>query len=357
VGDVTIRGALVFGRDAATTGDLVVRGGRVLAPGAADAGPGEVLDAAGLIVAPGLVDLQVNGHGADDLTARPDSVDAVAAALLDEGVTAFCPTLVSSDDATRAVARATQIARRTAERPGAAALGWHLEGPVISRAGAHDASAIGAVPLDVGAWTADWVRLVTLAPEVPDAGALIDALVARGITVALGHTGASAACVEDAITRGATMVTHLFNAMAPLHQREPGVVGVALTDARVVATMIVDGAHVDARVLALAWRALGPARLALVSDAVATTLGGRAPAPGELAGGRVSLLGAVRNLVHDTGCRAEDAIRAASEVPARAVGCPDRGHLRAGAVGDVLLLTPGLDLVGVVRQGVVMRQP
>jgi N-acetylglucosamine-6-phosphate deacetylase len=215
------------------------------------------------------------------------------------------------------------------------------------------------------------VALVTLAPELPGALVLVAALVERGIAVSVGHTEATADQVRTALDAGAGYVTHLFNAMAPLHHREPGPAGVALTDDRVRAGIIADGIHVDPAMVALAARALGP-RLSLVTDAVAAL--GVPPGPvrigdrwatarddavrlpdGTLAGSTLALDRAVRNLVAWTGAPLADAVAAVTTTPAAVLGVPDRGIVAPGAVGDLVLLDPGGEVVATVVAGRVLH--
>jgi N-acetylglucosamine-6-phosphate deacetylase len=205
------------------------------------------------------------------------------------------------------------------------------------------------------------VAVVTIAPELDGALEVIEALVGRGVVVSLGHSGATAAQATAGIDAGARWVTHLFNAMAPLHHRAPGLAGVALTDERVRAGLIVDGIHVDPSVVALAQRALGE-RLTLVTDAVAA-LGmppgrqalGRAEvtagddgvrlADGTLAGSNLAMDDAMRNLVTFTGCAPEAALHAASAGPASLLGDGARGTLDVGRRADLVLLTRDLEVV------------
>jgi N-acetylglucosamine-6-phosphate deacetylase len=332
------------------------------------------LDATGLLVAPGFIDLQCNGAVGVDITAEPERLWEVAAALPRWGVTAWLPTVITapSDARIRALA-----ALRSGPPPGAVVacpLGLHLEGPFLApeRRGAHDPRYIVAPSwdlIDCEGWSRDAVALVTLAPELPGALGLVRRLVDRGVVVAAGHSSATAAQAADAVDAGVSYVTHLFNAMAPLHHREPGLVGVALTDARVRAGVIADGLHVAPRVVALAARSLGD-RLNLVTDAVAA-LGappgrvrlGRSTAAlsagdgavrlpdGTLAGSVLSLERAVRNLVAFAGAPLAEAVRAVTSTPAAVLGLADRGVVAPGAVGDLVLLTEAGEVVATVIGG------
>jgi N-acetylglucosamine-6-phosphate deacetylase len=339
--------------------------------------PGEgpaVLDVSGLVVAPGLVDLQCNGAAGIDLTAEPERLWEVAAVLPRRGVTAWLPTIVSSPPEVRARALA---AWRAGPPPGAgpvaAPLGLHLEGPFLApeRRGAHDRRHL--VPPSVGlvedeGWSAEaGVALVTLAPELPGALDVVRRLVAAGVVVAAGHSSATAAEARAAADAGVTWVTHLFNAMAPLHHRAPGLAGVALADPRLRVGLIADGLHVDPTVVAVAARALGD-RLTLVTDAVAAL--GAPPGPvrlgsatarveggavrladGTLAGSALSLDRAVRNLAAFADLPLATAVRAATATPAAVLGLDDRGAVVPGARADLVVLTPDGEVVVTIVGG------
>lgn len=361
------------------TGDLAVRGGSVevtVRAGRIAEGPGAglpELDATGLVVAPGFVDLQCNGAAGADLTAEPERLWEVAAHLPRYGVTAWLPTIVTSPPAIRDRAMAALRAGPPPGWVGATPLGLHLEGPFLApdHRGAHPAGLLAAPDRSaVAGWSpAAGVRLVTLAPELPGALDVVRDLVAQGVVVSAGHTGASDEAMAAAVDAGVTWVTHLFNGMAPLHHRRPGVVGAALTDGRLGAGMIVDGIHVHPAAVAIAWRSLGP-RLTLVTDAVAAL--GAPPGPlrlggatvtagpagvrlpdGTLAGSDLSLDRAVRNLMAFTGCSLTEAVRAATVAPCAVLGDRGRGVLAPGAAGDVVLLTTEGDVRATVIGGVV----
>jgi N-acetylglucosamine-6-phosphate deacetylase len=369
-------------------GDVEVLDGRVAAVGIGAPGGSR-------IAAPGFVDLQVNGFAGVDFAAPGEDRYAVAgAALLGGGVTAFQPTIVTAEiDAMRAALAQVPSADRNpgpdAAAPGrstraaappptldAAAptprvLGAHLEGPFISplRPGAHDGGAIIAPDLSVldALLAAGEVSQVTLAPELPGAATLIDSLVARGITVACGHTEADAATAHRAFDRGAGAVTHLFNAMRRPTPRDPGIAFAALGREDVFITLIVDGRHLADDTVRAARRAAGE-RLVLISDAVAAagvpdgdyTLGAAVPirseggtvrtADGALAGSTLTMLDAVRNL-HALGVPIAAALRAATEAPARMARRPDLGRLEPGARADLVVLDDSLDLHQVLLGG------
>jgi N-acetylglucosamine-6-phosphate deacetylase len=253
-------------------------------------------------------------------------------------------------------------------------LGLHFEGPYLNpeRSGAHAVAHLRAPDRDaIAGWSSDaGVALVTLAPELPGADAMLRDLVDRGVVVSMGHSSATVAEATRAVDAGVRWITHLFNAMAPLHHRDPGLIGVALTDERLHVGLIGDGLHVDPMVVGIAARALGD-RLTLVTDAVAAmgmppgrwALGdvdsvagpdGVRLADGTLAGSLLSLDDAVANLMAFAGASLDDAIAAASLAPARLLGLDgERGAIVPGAVGDLVLLdtNDGVDVVATVIGG------
>jgi N-acetylglucosamine-6-phosphate deacetylase len=277
-----VRGGVdVVGRrlDGDSVDGLVASTGGAREGGAARPGR-PVLDATGLVVVPGLLDLQVNGVAGVDITAEPHRMWDVAAALVRYGVTAFLPTVITSTPETRSAAVATLAAGRPDGVPaGAVPLGLHFEGPMLapSRKGAHRGHWLAQPSLElVEGWSAGaGVAMVTLAPELPGALEVIRALVARGVVVSLGHTAATTSDVEAAVAAGATSLTHLYNAMPPMGHRDPGPVGVALGGVDLTAGVIVDGHHLDPRAVVVAWRSLRPDRFVAVSDSTAVLgLGG-----------------------------------------------------------------------------------
>jgi N-acetylglucosamine-6-phosphate deacetylase len=307
---------------------------------------------------PGFVDLQVNGIAAVDVaSARDGDWDVLDAALLAQGVTTWCPTLVTAplDAYAAPLAAIAAAADRPGSRPTIA--GAHLEGPFLGGApGAHPRGLIVAPDLDWIAAIPPIVRLVTLAPEAPGALAAIAALVTRGIVVSAGHSTADFATATAAFDAGVRLVTHGFNGMGPLHHREPGLVGAALTDDRVAVSFIADLVHVHPAALRLGLRAKGPGRAVLVTDAVAwealrvgriqLAFDGAAPrlADGTLAGSALTMDRAVGNLVRACGISLADAVMAASTVPAGLLGLTDRGAIAAGRRADLVALTPSFEV-------------
>ena len=352
-------------------GAVVVRDGRidaVLRSPRVGSLPDTVIEAA--IVSPGLIDLQVNGGFGEEVDHDPAGIRRLAARLPEAGVTAFLPTVISAPSAAYgAVFRAFFEAKGA---PGARPIGLHLEGPYLSpeRAGAHPLAAItGADPhlLDE-LLQGEGLRLMTLAPERDGGLGRIRRLRERGVLVALGHTDASREAFAGGVDAGATMATHLFNAMSPFAHRAPGSVGAALVDDRVTAGLIADGVHAHPASIELALRAKGPERIALVSDLMAAggmqpgryALGGRPVVvdatsarldDGTLAGAILTLDGAVRNVDRWTGVGAAAALRMASEVPASVLGLQRVGRIAVGFDADLALFDADLRVEATVVAG------
>ena len=337
---------------------------------------GRVLDAAGCSVVPGFIDVQINGGFGIDLTGQPARVGELAALLPRTGVTAFVPTVVTAPP--EVTQRAVEVlAAVPARAPGAArALGVHLEGPFLepTRKGAHHARLLRLPSVDdVVAWASvgsgsGRLSMVTLAPELPGALDVVRRLVEIGVVVCAGHTAATPDELRAAVDAGVTGATHLYNAMGSFGSRNPGTVGALLAHPTVISGIIVDGVHVDPLMVAVAWRALGPHQLALVTDAVAAL--GAPPGPyrigrieivvdevsartatGVLAGSILRMDQAVRNLVEYAGCSLADASIAASATPARLLRRTDLGRLDTGCAGDVVLLDDELQVAATVIGG------
>ena len=321
------RYALVDG--ALVRGDVEIADGRVAAVGVGDTGRG--------IAAPGFVDVHIHGFaGIDFATADEDGYGRATEALLETGVTSFRPSFITAAE-DELVASLAGVPR---------GLGAHLEGPFISaeRLGMHPAAARRDPDVELleRLLAAGPVAHMTLAPELSGAAELIDILVARGITVACGHTNATAAEAYAAFDRGATHVTHLFNAMRPFAHRDPGIAGAALARDDVTVELILDGNHLSDEAVQLALRS-APGRIALVTDACAAARmgdgdwkmgsvdvfvrdGAARLADGTLAGSVLTMPDAIRDFVR-IGARVEQALHAAS-----------RRSLAHGAVADVVVL-------------------
>lgn len=327
-------------------GDVQVEGDRIAAVGIGAArGSG--------IAAPGFVDLHVHGFGGVDFAAADaEAYRRAGAALLETGVTAFRPSfLTASEDELVAALRSAPSGDI-----GPRVLGCHLEGPFLSplRLGMHSATARRDpdVRLLERLFAAGPVAHMTLAPELPGAFDVVDALVARAATAACGHTDATADVAREAFARGALHVTHLFNAMRPFAHRDPGMAGATLAHDSATFELILDGHHVADETVRLAWRA-GAGRVVLVTDSIGATRDGSwhvggvdvdvrdgvvRGRGGELAGSVLTLPRAIRALMSAGGASLAESVDAASRVPARVANRDDLGVLRAGALADVVVL-------------------
>lgn len=346
--------------------------GRVITPsGLID---GEVLVDAGRIVevrphadvperwvCPGFIDLQINGSDGIDLASEPGRIPELARLLPAEGVTAFCPTIITGPPHVRLGALRPSVAMSAVDPGAALPLGLHLEGPVIApiRRGAHpERHLCSPAQVEREGWSRRrGVAMVTLAPELPGAHDLIAALADEGVTVAVGHTDGRCEDIADAFERGVTHVTHLFNAMRPFGHRDPGPIGAALADDCVTAGLICDLVHVHPAAIQLAWKLLGPERLDLVTDAVAARgtrsfPDGVRTRDGVLAGSAIHLDAALRNLIEVTGCSVVDGVRTVTATPAAVLGLTDRGVLIPGARADLTVLDHHLRVVDVCVGGV-----
>lgn len=358
----TIKGGRVLTDNGLAHADLFFDSGVIT--GYTSGGP-EVIDADGLIVTPGLIDIQINGGYGHDFTQDPTTIWEVGERLPELGVTAFVPTIVTSPGEVTDLALDVVANRKPGGYRGAEVLGLHFEGPWISPEmhGAHNSAHI----VDPDNRTAErWadsglVSIVTLAPERDGARAIIETLRTAGVVVSIGHTAADFATATDALSSGATMVTHLFNQMTPLGHRDPGVVGAALLAAR-HCLLIVDGLHIADGALEIAWRVLGEQRVILVTDAMAAlglgpgvyplgdgpiTVGDDGPRAGDgrLAGSVVTLPEAIRNLTASTSAGLPAALRCSTANPAGALALVDHGDFRHGSRADVTLLDGNLDVV------------
>lgn len=323
-----------------------VEDGRIVAIEAAPAGGDD------LTVVPGFVDVQVNGiDDVDVSTATGADWDRLDALLLDQGVTTWCPTLVTMplDRFARPLAEiGAAMARPGDGRPTIA--GAHLEGPFLGAApGAHRPEWIVPIDLDRIDALPDHVAVMTIGAEQPLAAEATRRLTARGTLVSVGHSTASFDQLDAAADAGALLTTHLYNGMSGLHHRTPGVAAWALDHPTVAASLIADGVHVHPRMIKLACSLLGRDRAVLVTDAVAWRAGTVGPvgmelrdgAPrlpdGTLAGSAATMDHCVRTCIA-AGVTPEIALRAASTTPARLLRRDDRGAIEVGRRADLVAL-------------------
>jgi N-acetylglucosamine-6-phosphate deacetylase len=326
-------------------------------------------------IAPGFVDLQVNGAYGLDFTTDGGSVAEVAARLPETGVTSFLPTLITSpfEDYSEQVGN---VRRASLDATGAKVLGIHLEGPYLNpvKCGAHNPALLRTVDVDeIVRWAGgDMIRIVTLAPELPGALEAVRRLRHRGIVVSAGHSNATFDEALAGLHAGITWGTHLFNAMSALGHREPGLSG-ALLASRVPCGLIADGIHVHPAMVKLAFQIKGADGLTLVTDAMAAM--GMPPgryklsdrevivdsasarlADGTLAGSILAMDQAVRNAIEFTHCSPGEAITMATATPARLLGLERKGRIAPDCDADLVLLDQALHVTHTIVAGQVVYQ-
>jgi N-acetylglucosamine-6-phosphate deacetylase len=354
-----VEAALVHGE--LVPGDVSIEGGRIVEVGLSGG-------THGLIAIPGLVDIQNNGFGGVDfLRASTEDYRNAGEALLQTGVTAYQPTFITASE----TAHVEALRALPTSGVGPHVIGAHLEGPFLSpeRPGMHPAEHLQAPDralldrlLDAG-----HVTEMTLAPELPGCELLIGRLRERGVAVSAGHTNATAEEANRGFDLGIAGLTHIFNAMRPLRSRDPGVAGAALTRPDVIVKMIVDGHHLAHETVQVVW-ACAAGRVALITDAMAGAGAGggtfrlgdvaveveEGAVPmlenGTIAGSVLTMIDAVRNL-HALGVPFEQAVGAATEVPARLLGLDDIGVLEPGGPADVVVLDDRLEIQSVLCAG------
>jgi N-acetylglucosamine-6-phosphate deacetylase len=377
-------GTFLTPREAIDDGALLARDGVIErvgpAPDFADLHADVEIDSAGKLICPGFIDLQVNGAGGALLTDDPteSAIERMTRGHARFGTTSMLPTIVTASE--ERLAEGLRAVRDASGRTfgGARVLGSHMEGPFISvvRKGAHDERFICQPDTEMFARLLDaaggTLRIVTIAPELPGARDLYRQAVDAGAVVSIGHTDATYEQALRGIDAGATFATHVFNAMRPLSQRAPGVIGAVLESNRVTAGLIPDAVHVHASVLGLVTRAKGVERTALVTDAIVTPdnsaadLGGRrielrdgAPylADGTLAGSALTMNEAVRRMHERAGVPLIDSVRMATETPARVLGLENElGVLRPGAKADVVICDEQITIEKVFVAGIVVYE-
>jgi N-acetylglucosamine-6-phosphate deacetylase len=368
-----VGGLVVIGAEMVST-DVTVRGAMIAGIELNRTGAGRSLDASGLTLLPGFVDIHVHGGGGQSFFTRdPERIAAYSRWAPANGVTSFLVSLVGNNpDDTCAMLDALRPALDGAAT-GAQPLGFHLEGPFISpvRKGAFPESVLRSPALDEfqryqhaagGA-----IRQVTIAPELPGALEVAEAAVASGCRAAMGHTDATYEQASRGLDGPISHVTHLFNAMRPVHHREGGPI-VATLESSATCELIFDGEHVSPEVLRVAYRVLGDTRAVVVTDNL--YLAGAARTSGTFAGGTVSAEGAVarredstivgsllpfqrhfRNAIQFLGIDLVQAARLCANNAARVIGAAGRGEISPGAFADLVLLDRQREVVATVCAG------
>ncbi|MGD0738457.1 MAG: N-acetylglucosamine-6-phosphate deacetylase [Terracidiphilus sp.] len=361
---------------------VILDGGRIAsistrATSAVPAGA-PILDFPAATLAPSFFDVHIHGAaGHDAMEATPAALAAIGKFLASRGTAHFLATTVTAPvDATlRAVAGLAKLIARPPTAGAAIPLGIHLEGPFLSHAkrGVHPTEFLLEPDIDLFDRIYDaaegHVRLMTIAPELPGAPDLAAHAVARGVRVSVGHSNATAVETRAAIAAGATSATHTFNAMRPLDHREPGILGTVLTDDSLFAELICDGIHSAPEMTKLWWRAKGPNRAILVTDAMSATgmpdgeyrLGGltvqvangRAMSDGVLAGSVLTLDRALANFLAFTGATLEQGLRLLTGNPAALTGFQaEAGSLAPGSPANLVAVTPDGHLAASFLNGI-----
>ena len=377
-----IKNARVFTEDGSfMQGDVVVKDGRfdsVLertadTDAAADSTQQEIIDASGLIMIPGLVDIHFHGcKGADMCDGTKEALDVITAYEASIGVTSVCPaTMTIQRDELLSVMK---NAGDYNYHGGAHLVGINMEGPFISpsKKGAQAAENIMRCDYDYFCELQDaangLIKLVDIAPEEPGAIDFIDRV--RGsVVVSIAHTAADYDTAVEAIEHGASHATHLYNAMPPLHHRNPGVIGAVRDSENCHAELICDGVHIHPSVIRATFAMFGAKRMILISDSMRATgledgeytLGGQAVTvrgplatlhDGTIAGSATNLMDCMRFTVRQAGIPLEEAIMCATANPAKEIGIYDEaGSISAGKRADFVLLNDDLDIVSVYIDG------
>lgn len=348
-------------------GELWVCGGKIISPQQHTTTADKEIDAQGCLIAPGYIDLQINGGFGCDFSRDPEKIASVAKHLPQYGVTAFLPTVISSSPEQYKAVLPFLQPRSSWGNVGASILGIHLEGPYFSPqyCGAHNREFLRS-SFDETSSIEDvygslaGVKMVTLAPEIPGALNLIQQLTEKNIVVSAGHSSATSSQIQAGIKAGIRFVTHLFNAMPSYHHRNPSIIGAALIAPALCYSVIVDGVHLYPETVSLCWCCNSDGMI-LVTDAMEALglpngkyqLGtmevevnnGEAYLAGTrtIAGSSLSLDQAVRHLRAITNCSTVQALEAASLKPAQLIGVyPSKGSLEVGADADFLLLDDDL---------------
>ncbi|MDV2685549.1 N-acetylglucosamine-6-phosphate deacetylase [Alkalihalophilus lindianensis] len=327
---------------------------------------------------PGFIDLHIHGaNGSDIMDNSVDALKSIAEFLPKEGTTSFLATTITQSDELieSALKQAAAFVEMEGQTPHADMIGIHLEGPFISnkRAGAQPIMHIKDPDIDLFlTWqnqSGHLIKLVTMAPEQKNGLTFLEEVQKRGVVTSIGHSDATYAEVQEAINKGLTHVTHLYNGMRGLHHREPGVAGATLSHSELVAEMIVDGVHIHPSVVNSTFKAKGANELILITDAMRAKglgegdydLGGQQVSvvdgkalleDGTLAGSILTMDEAVRNMMKYTGCSLRDIAKMTAENPAKQLGIWNKvGSIAVGKMADLVLLDENHKVVLTICKG------
>ncbi|PSL41634.1 N-acetylglucosamine-6-phosphate deacetylase [Planomicrobium soli] len=346
------------------TGDIFIENGKIIEVAARiDRNADIHIDAANKNwnALPGFIDVHIHGAaGFDAMDATQEALAGIAAALPKEGTTSFLATTMTQSES--AISKALQNASRFAASEGQAEmLGVHLEGPFIStkRAGAQPLEHITEPSIEqFSRWqkkSGDRIKLVTVAPEVENGLDFIEAIAKSGVVPSIGHTDATFENVQEAVQKGASHVTHLYNQMSPLHHRNPGVVGASLLENALTVELIADFIHSHPKSVELAFRQKGAGRMMLITDAMRAKglepgmydLGGQEVrvtekdarlSDGTLAGSILTMDEAVKNVAELTGCTLSELVAMTSANAAKELRLEQKGSIEKGKDADITIL-------------------
>lgn len=375
--DMKIKNVQVFGEDKCfTPGEIVIKDGVFAAGDSADDSAWEVIDGEGCFAIPGLVDIHFHGCVGDDFCdATPEAITHIAEHEAKIGVTSICPATMTlpEEELHKIMANGGAYTGKN----GAKLVGINMEGPFISekKKGAQAATHIRRCDADLFRKLQEeangLIKLVDIAPENDGAMAFIEA-VKEEVVISLAHTAADYDTASEAFAKGASHVTHLYNAMPPLNHRDPGVIGAARDAENCRVELICDGVHIHPAVVRATFEMFGADRVILISDSMRATglsdgqytLGGQnvfvkgakaTLADGTIAGSATDLMGCLRTAVQKMGIPLEDAVACATMNPAKEIGIYDRcGSITAGKAADLVLLDGELQVKAVYING--MRQ-
>ena len=373
----TLRGAhLIDATTEIADGDITIDGEHIHAIGYSPEPPGSVIDATNMLVMPGFIDVHTHGGGGFNLhTTDAEEIRRYARWVPQTGVTSFLIAVVGTPGALPEGELRAAVEVMSDKELRAEPLGIHMEGPYISvkRRGAHLPSWLRspdeAEIEHVLTLTQGHLRLITLAPELPGATAIMRRLLAAGVTVSMGHTDATYEQAREAIQLGVTHMTHCFNAMRPLNHRLPGPLAAVVQAPQVLGELIADGVHVHPAVMNALVKMLGAERTIVITDALSAAgigeitfdfagqpaqviCGAAHLADGTLTGSVLTMDQGLRNMIEMTDASLQEAVGMLTINPARTIGMADRkGRLQSGYDADLLLFDADLTLQATICRG------